>query len=136
MIRTKKEIIQSINSCTKTCLKPSKVCDGIGVFALIDIKDGEEIFPDLFSDSTHIEWEQIKSEVIKNYLNNLCNTDGKGLYISRSPNEINISYYVNHSINPNVYHNLLEDKYYAVQYIYAGDEILCTYTEQERKEFN
>jgi SET domain-containing protein len=136
MIRTKKEIIQSINSCTKTCLKPSKVCDGVGVFALIDIKNGEEIFPDLFSDSIHIEWKQIKSEVIKNYLNNLCNTDDKGLYISRSPNEINVSYYVNHSNNPNVYHNLLEDKYYAIQDIHAGEEILCLYTEGERKEFN
>jgi len=31
---------------------------------------------------------------------------------------------------------LLEDKYYAIRDIHAGEEILCLYTEGERKEFN
>ncbi|MGA1047799.1 MAG: SET domain-containing protein [Minisyncoccia bacterium] len=136
MIHAKDKIIQSINSYTKSCLKPSKVCSGVGVFALVDIKKDEDVFPDLFADDTLIEWNEIKNEVSKKYLSKLCNTNDRGVYLSRLPNEINISYYINHSVNPNVYHNLLKDKYLAIQDINAGDEILCEYTDQEKTNFN
>jgi hypothetical protein len=134
-IKKQQEIIHSINNNTKTRLKPSTVCDGVGVFALINIKEGENIFPDIISDSNLIEWEYIDNNVVKKYLNSLCNTDNKGIYLSRLPNEINISYYVNHSDNPNVFHNLDLDQYFALKEIYAGEEILCCYTEQEKKDF-
>lgn len=134
-IKKQQEIIHSINNNTKTRLKPSTVCDGVGVFALINIKEGENIFPDIISDSNLIKWEYIDNNVVKKYLNSLCNTDNKGIYLSRLPNEINISYYVNHSDNPNVFHNLDLDQYFALKEIYAGEEILCCYTEQEKKDF-
>ena len=43
----------------------------------------------------------------------------------------NLSYYVNHSNNPNVYHNLDTDEFYAICDIDEDEELLCTYTDLE-----
>ena len=133
--KSQQALIHSINNNTKTRLKPSTVCDGVGVFALIDIREGDNIFPDITSDSNLIEWEHIDDNVIKNYLSSLCNTDERGIYLSRLPNEINISYYVNHSDTPNVFHNLNTDQYFAIRDVQSGEEILCEYTKQEKIDF-
>lgn len=131
----KKSIIHSINNNTKTRLKPSTVCSGVGVFALIDIKEGENIFLDIFPDSIFIEWELIDNNIIKDYLSTLCNSSDKGIYLSRLPNEINTSYYVNHSEQPNVFHNITRDQYFAIRDIQAGEETLCEYTDEEKAGF-
>lgn len=133
--KSQQTLIHSINNNTKTRLKPSTVCDGVGVFALIDIREGDNIFPDITSDSNLIEWGHIDNNVIKNYLSSLCNTDERGIYLSRLPNEINISYYVNHSDTPNVFSNLNTDQYFAIRDIQSGEEILCEYTKQEKIDF-
>lgn len=135
MLISKKSIIHSINHNTKTKLRPSTVCDGVGVFALIDIKKDEDIFSDISSDLIFIEWELIDNKIVKEHLSTLCNSNDKGIFLSRLPNEINISYYVNHSEQPNVFHDLENDRYLAIRDIESGEEILCRYTDEEKINF-
>jgi SET domain-containing protein len=137
MLKSRKKIIESVKHHTKTRLKPSTVCDGVGVFALKHIKAGENIFPDLNSDNIFIEWTEIDDAdpAIINYLNSLCNTNKNGFFLARTPNEINISYYINHSDNDNVSHNIEEDVYIAKRDIRLGEELLCKYNKQEKESF-
>ncbi len=129
----KEKIINSIRNNCNVCLKPSTVCDGVGVFALIDIPEGTELFADLKPDKDFISWDeigQIPSEV-KKYLSNICLFAPEGIYLSRTTSAINLSYYINHSENYNVFHILKRDKYITTRDIKKGEEILCLYTEDE-----
>ena len=47
--------------------------------------------------------------------------------LCRTVSAINVSYYVNHSDNYNVYHDIELDRYVTVKDIKAGEEILCKY---------
>jgi SET domain-containing protein len=42
-----------------------------------------------------------------------------------------MSYYVNHSDTPNVYHDLTLDRYITLRDIHPGEELTCTYTKEE-----
>lgn len=130
----KDHIILQILLNTHTKLKPSKVCKGVGVFALTDIDPGTVIFADVKPDTTYIEWEEIEPapKEVKKYLRKMCNSDERGFYISRTPNNINISYYINHSKKPNVIHDLEKDVYLAIKKIKKGEELLCCYTPEEK----
>jgi SET domain-containing protein len=129
----KEKIINSIRKNCNVGLKPSLVCDGVGVFALVDIPEGSVLFADTKPDKDFISWDElfdIPTEV-KKYLSNLCLYNPKGIYLSRTVTDINISYYVNHSENYNVFHNLKKDKYVTIKDIKKGEEILCLYTKDE-----
>lgn len=132
-MKKKKKIIQSIQNNCNVCLKPSKVCDGVGVFALIDIPNDTILFNDLKPDKDFISWKQmgVIPDEVKKYLSNVCLFSKKGIYLSRTVSSINISYYVNHSEKFNVYHDLEKDKYITITDIKMGEEILCLYTEEE-----
>lgn len=132
-MKKKKKIIQSIQNNCNVCLKPSKVCNGVGVFALIDIKCDTILFNDLKPDKDFISWRQMGEipDEVKKYLGNVCLYSKKGIYLSRTVSSINISYYVNHSEEFNVYHDLKKDKYVTIRDIKKGEEILCLYTEEE-----
>lgn len=131
---TKKEIIDNISKNTKLRLKPSKVCDGVGLFSIMEIKEGEVILDDVTADDIYIRWDEITDlqEEVKNYLNSMCNSNKDGLYLSRSPNNINLAYFVNHSDNPNVFHNLKLDRFVAIRDIGVDEEIVCIYNEDEK----
>lgn len=131
---TKKEIIDNISKNTKLRLKPSKVCDGVGLFSIMEIKEGEAILDDVTADDIYIRWDEITDlrEEVKNYLNSMCNSDTDGLYLSRTPNNINLAYFVNHSDNPNVFHNLELDRFVAIRDIGVDEEIVCIYNEDEK----
>lgn len=131
---TKKEIIDNISKNTKLRLKPSKVCDGVGLFSIMEIKEGEVILDDVTADDIYIRWDEITDlqEEVKNYLNSMCNSNKDGLYLSRSPNNINLAYFVNHSNNPNVFHNLKLDRFVAIRDIGVDEEIVCIYNEDEK----
>lgn len=130
----KKEIIDNISKNTKLRLKPSKVCDGVGLFSIMEIKEGEAILDDVTADDIYIRWDEITGlrEEVKNYLNSMCNSDTDGLYLSRTPNNINLAYFVNHSDNPNVFHNLELDRFIAIRDIGVDEEIVCIYNEDEK----
>ena len=131
---TKKEIIDNISKNTKLRLKPSKVCDGVGLFSIVEIKKDEIIFDDVTADDVYIWWDEIPDlrDEVKNYLNSMCNSDKNGLYLSRTPNNINLAYFVNHSDDPNVFHDLTLDRFVAIKDIGIDEEIVCIYNEDEK----
>jgi len=131
---TKQEIINNISKNTKLRLKPSKVCDGVGLFSIMEIKEGEVILDDVTTDDVYIWWDEIPDlhEEVKNYLNSMCNSDRDGFYLSRTPNNINLAYFVNHSDNPNVFHDLELDRFIAIKDIGVDEEIVCVYNEDEK----
>jgi hypothetical protein len=130
----KKEIIDNISKNTKLRSKPSKVCDGVGLFSIVEIKKDEIIFDDVTADDIYIRWDEIPNlrGEVKNYLNSMCNSDKDGLYLSRTPNNINLAYFVNHSDNPNVFHDLELDRFIAIKDIGVDEEIVCVYNEDEK----
>lgn len=130
----RKHILDSIKEECYVRLKPSKVCDGVGVFALRRIPKGTVLFADVIPDKDFVRWDQLQDvplEVIS-YLSSLCNTSDEGLYLSQTVNNINLSYYVNHSLEPNVWHDKEIDRYFTMCDIEEGEEILCTYDPDER----
>ena len=129
----RKHILDSIRTESYVRLKPSKVCDGVGVYAIRPIPKGTVLFSDCIPDKDFVRWDQltdIPTEVIS-YLSTICNTNDEGLYLSQTINNINISYFVNHSDNPNAFHDKTLDRYMTIEDIDTGDEILCTYLPDE-----
>jgi hypothetical protein len=130
---TKLEIIQNILHNTKLCLKPSKVCDGVGLFTILPIKKGEVLMKDVTVDTMFIGWDELSGlhDCVKSYLNTMCNSTNDGIFLSRTPNNINLAYFVNHSDFPNVTHDLNLDEFVALQDIDIDEEIVCVYTQEE-----
>ena len=109
------------------------MCNGVGVFSICKIKKDEKLFSDVTSDTLYISWDDLKGvpKYTESYLRTIANLDDNGIYLSRTPNNINLAYYVNHSNKPNVYHNLNTDEFYAIYDIDEDEELLCTYTDLE-----
>ena len=133
----KQKIINSIIENCNVRLKPSKVCSGVGVFSIIPIKKGTVIFKDVKEDNIHIKWEEIKDvdKRVKEYLKIICNFDEEGIYLSRTVNNINLSYFVNHSDKPNVKHDLDKDVFIALRDIDIDEELVCVYDESDKVDF-
>jgi SET domain-containing protein len=128
-----KRIIDSVKKNCNVHLRPSTVCDGVGVFALVDIKKGTKLFADIKPDTDFILFDEtlgLPEEVIT-YLKSMCNNGLNGIYLSRTVSSINLSYYVNHSDDFNVVHDLDIDIYVTTRNIKKGEEILCKYNESE-----
>lgn len=125
------EIVTSINDFGKTKLAPSKVCDGVGIFAIVEIPKNFILFQDVSNDTIHIPFAVIQDDRIKHHLTSTCNSDSVGIYLSRTYNNINMSYYVNHSETPNVYHDLELDEFITLRDILPGEELTCLYTKEE-----
>ena len=130
---TKQKIIQNILHNTNLRLKPSKVCDGVGLFAIRLIKKGDVILQDVTADTTFIQWAELPGlhQDVKSYLNTMCNSTTDGIFLSRTPNNINLAYFVNHSDSPNVTHDLTLDEFVALRDIEVDEEIVCVYTQEE-----
>jgi SET domain-containing protein len=129
----KKKIINSIIEDCNVRLKPSKVCSGVGVFSIKPIKSGVVVFRDVVPDNTYINFNELNGvgDDVLNYLKNMCNCNDNGLYLSRTVNNINISYFINHSDNPNVEHDLTLDVYRTIRDIDIDEELLCFYNKDE-----
>ena len=119
------QILHSINHYGKTKLAPSLVCDGVGVFAITEIPIGFVLFQDVDPDSIHIPFDKINDDAIRTHLNSTCNSDTVGIWLSRTYNNINMSYYINHSETPNVFHDLNLDQYITLTNIHPGHELTC-----------
>ena len=133
----KQEIINSIYNNCNLRLKPSRVCSGVGVFSIIPIKKGTILFEDVKSDDTFIEWKELSGidTRIFNYLNVMCNTNTEGIFLSSTVNNINLSYFVNHSNEPNVIHDLDKDIFITIRDIEIDEEILCVYNSDDMIDF-
>lgn len=115
-------------------LAPSKIPNaGVGVFALTDIPEGYPIFgPKGFLN--FIEWEEIANcdFSVKQYIRNVCHSNEVGFWIDGHLDRIDMSYYVNHSELPNLWHDKTADVYYADKDIKQGEELYCFYPTEER----
>jgi len=125
------KILHSINYFGKTKLAPSIHCNGIGVFAITEIPIDYTLFQDVTSDRDFIEFDLINDQRIRSYLQTMCNSNNQGIWLSRTYNNINMSYYINHSTTPNVIHDLQTDRYITIRQINPGEELTCLYTKEE-----
>ncbi len=133
----KNKIIHSIIENCNVRLKPSTVCSGVGVFSIIPIKKGTCIFKDVSKDDIKIKWNEISAADprVKDYLKIICNFDADGIYLSRTVNNINLSYFVNHSENPNVHHDIENDIFIALKDIGVNEELVCIYDKADKVDF-
>jgi len=134
---TKQQIIHSIIENCNVRLKPSKVCAGVGVFTIIPIKKNTIVFSDVSKDDIYINWEEIQivDDNVKEYLKIICNSDDNGIYLSRTVNNINLSYFVNHSNDPNIMHDEEADVFITLRDINVDEELVCVYNKKDRIDF-
>jgi SET domain-containing protein len=134
---TKTDIINSIYNNCNVRLKPSKVCTGVGVFSIKPIKKGEILFKDVTPDTTYIKFNELSgvSEIVFDYLKTMCNYDQEGIYLSRTVNNINISYFINHSTTPNIEHDPNLDVFRCIRDITVDEELVCKYKKDEKYGF-
>ena len=119
----------SYNLTVYTYLAPSKVCDGVGVFSLVDIPKDSVIFEP--KKCVQIcEW-QISSE-IREYLEKMTYYDGNGYWIDDDLQRLGQQYYINHSHEPNVAYERSTGKLYAVRDILKDEELTDYYFPGER----
>lgn len=84
-------------------LKPSLI-HGVGCFAIRDIPVGVDPFPDSNSEHQFVEKEKVANlppEIKKLYYDFCCDEDGI-YYCPKSFNRVDVSWYLNHSKNPNM----------------------------------
>ena len=112
-----------------TYLAPSKVCDGVGVFALVDISKDTCIFK--ADVSYKVSWSDINPE-IKSRIETLTYCDDEGFWIDCDLNKIGPQYYINHSHSPNVAYNKDTGSLYAIHDIQKNEELVDYYFPGER----
>lgn len=83
----KTDIIYNIVNNTKLKLKPSKVCNGVGVFTICKIKKNEKLFSDVSPDTTYITRNEIKDipKYTELYLRTIANIDDGGFIYQEHP---------------------------------------------------
>jgi SET domain-containing protein len=128
----KNKIIKQINSEFVVKLAPSKINNaGVGVFALTKIPEKSVVFQ---SFSNHfIKWKQIKNapQNVVEHLKSICNNNEEGFWLDCELNSVYAGYYINHSDNPNLKHDRVNDIYIALREIQIGEELTCAYDVDE-----
>jgi SET domain-containing protein len=113
-------------------MAPSKIANaGVGVFALTFIPKNTVIFQT--QKNQFIQWIELidmEKEVIA-HIKSICNHDKYGFWIDCEINKITPAYYVNHSDDPNLYHDLSKDQYFSIRNIEIGEELTCKYLPEE-----
>ena len=113
-----------------TYLAPSKVCGGVGVFALVNISKGTIIFK--ASKSIKVLWSSI-SEDIQERVKSITINDSEGFWIDCDLNKIYGAYYINHTDeNENVRYDYTNESWYATKDILKDEELINTYEEEEK----
>jgi SET domain-containing protein len=128
----RKQILQEIFDKTIVKLAPSQINNaGVGVFTMSKIEKEDVVFTT--NTNNFIQWFEIEGveENISRYIKKMCNHNEHGFWIDCPVNKISPSYYVNHSEEPNLYHHLETDTYYAIKNIEIGEELTCKYLPEE-----
>jgi SET domain-containing protein len=125
----KKELLIKSFSNVYCRLRPSKY--GIGVFAIRDIPKGTNPFVGCYSgDFIPVGPEEIENqpESIKEMIKDFCPLqEGKYWIIEKGLNAIDISFYLNHSENPNMIATEEGEWFVAKRDIKAGEELTVDY---------
>lgn len=112
-----------------TYLAPSKVCGGVGVFALVDIPKGTKIFES--SKEFKVSWDLVPKDR-HDKIKSITLNDNEGFWIDCDLNKIYGIYYVNHTEdNENVRYDYKKRFWYAVKDITKDQELLNTYEKKE-----
>jgi len=106
---------------------------GIGVFSLSEIPKDYPIFGPR-QKNYFIRWEELSdvSENVLRYIKYICHSNEEGFFIDSFLDQIDISFYVNHSDSPNLLHDENADVYYTARKIEIGEELTLLYPEDER----
>ena len=127
---TKQEIINSL-SFTYCRIKPSKI-HGVGVFAIVDIDKGVNLFPDCSCDLKKIK--KINKKEISNLAPDILKMMSDFLIESKthyftttSLNNINISCFLNHSDQPNCEWVEKDDSFRPLKNIKNQEELTINY---------
>jgi len=124
----KKDILKHIEK-TMCRLRPSSA-HGVGVFAIKDIPSNTNLFPDHeeeewfpFSDDelSHLD-EEVRDMVADFFTKQNGHT-----WVSRSLNNINIGWFLNHGDAPNADHDLKKDTFITIKKVKKGEELLIDY---------
>ena len=116
-----------------TYLAPSRVCQGVGVFAYINISKDTIIFPVTQNkDFIKIPWTKVTNRARQKIKELTSGSDETGIYTDVDINRFDISYYVNHSRKPNVYYDSETSSLYAMRDIKQDKELLQYYPPNER----
>lgn len=114
-----------------TELRPSTICEGVGVFAIRDIDPNTDIFRWCRKD-VFLRWNRVTDDYVEKFINRVCHVNEEGFYISDHPVNLGMSYYINHSTDPNVAYDPNNDTYYTTKHISRGQELLALYTKEEQ----
>lgn len=135
MMYSRDQILNSIKDL-KTCLKPStRNGAGVGVFALQNIPKDTLIFEVERKDDYFFKNSEIKNlpPSIQEYILGMTDgIDGEGFYLDVPAFKIYMSYYVNHSYNPNVFWDRRTDELFSIKDIQTGEELTTYYKPSER----
>ena len=127
---TKQQIFSFLSS-TYCRIKTSKI-HGVGVHAIMPIKKGANLFPDCSVDLNKII--KINKKEVNHLHDNVKQMMGDFLIESKthyftpvSLNGINISYFLNHSDNPNCEWVEKDDSFRPLKDIQEGEELTLNY---------
>ena len=110
---------------------------GIGVFSLSEIPKDYPIFGPR-QKNYFLRWEELSdvSDAVLDYIKSICHSNEEGFFIDSFLDQIDISFYVNHSDSPNLIHDENADVYFAARNIKAGEELTVFYPLEERDWIN
>ena len=120
----------TFNTTLYTYLSPSKVCDGVGVFSLVDIPADTVIFSP--KNGEKIRFSEVSEEVGKK-MRELTYCDEDGFWVDDDLDRLGPQYYINHSSNPNVCYDKDTGCLYAIRDIESNEELLDYYFPEERE---
>lgn len=112
-----------------TYLYPSKVCPGVGVFALVDIPRDTCIFKS--NGAEKVSWDLIPKE-LESKVMSLTHWDDEGFWLNCDLARVGAEYYINHSHSPNVMYDTSTGALYAMRDIQKDEELLHYYLPNER----
>lgn len=133
----RQSIIQSLK-LLKCKLGVSKIPHaGVGVFALTNIPKDYLVFApkDLIYS---INWSEVPnlSPLVREYIESVCHSNQEGFFIDGFLDQIDLSFYVNHSENPNLIRYENSNFYFSKQEIKSGEELTVFYPLEERDWIN
>ena len=127
----KEQILYSLKNTN--CRIKSSPIEGVGVFAIKDIPEDTKLFtgsPEKSFETISIdELEGCEPEVVEMVKGFFASEkNGKYWIPDGGLNAIDISFFLNHSENPNVTTTADGDTFYAARYIAKGEELTTSYT--------
>lgn len=127
---TKEKILKFLPS-TYCRIKRSSI-HGVGVHAIVPIQKGTNLFPDCSTNLKDIK-KINKKEVdylddgIKEMMSDFLIESETHYFMISSLNNINISYFLNHSNHPNCIWKEEDDSFYSLEDLEVGEELTLNY---------